>query len=63
MVQIKLDVIVEVHDKVRVVSDEFVDIIPTKLPKELPPRRNIDHRIKLEQVAKLTTKALYRMAL
>ena len=37
--------------------------MPSKLPKKLPPRREIDHKIELELRGKPPVKAPYRMAL
>ena len=41
---------------------ENKDVMPDYLPKNLPPRREVDHRIKLEARAKPPTHAPYRMA-
>ncbi len=40
----------------------FIDIMPTELPKELPPRRPVDHQIELMPGAVPLAKAPYRMA-
>ena len=42
--------------------DEFEDVIPPELPKKLPPRREEDHKIKLESGAKPPAMGPYRMA-
>ncbi|KAI5316909.1 hypothetical protein L3X38_036616 [Prunus dulcis] len=46
---------------VEAVFKEFVDVMPKELPKTLPPRREVDHAIELEPVAKPSAKASYRM--
>nr|CAD1829975.1 unnamed protein product [Ananas comosus var. bracteatus] len=40
----------------------FQDVMPKELPKQLPPRREVDHAIELEPGAKSPAKAPYRMA-
>ena len=42
--------------------DEFKDVMPPKLPKKLPPRREEDHKIELEPRAKPPAMGPYRMA-
>lgn len=44
------------------VLQEYSDIMPPELPKTLPPRRTVDHRIELEVGAKPPARAPYRMA-
>ncbi|GJX32362.1 putative retrotransposon gag domain, aspartic peptidase domain protein [Tanacetum coccineum] len=39
---------VEVPKVIERVLDEFKDVMPKELPKKLPPRREVDHTIKLE---------------
>ena len=41
---------------------QYADIMPPKLPKNLPPRRDIDHKIKLMPRTVAPTQAPYRMA-
>ena len=48
--------------EVKRVLDEFKDVMPLKLPKKLPPRREEDHKIELEPGAKPPTMGPYRMA-
>ncbi|KAI4313125.1 hypothetical protein L6164_026132 [Bauhinia variegata] len=43
------------------VLDEYRDVMPTDLPKKLPPRREVDHQIELEPGAKPPPMAPYRM--
>ena len=42
--------------------DEFKDVMPTELPKRLPPRREVDHAIELEMGGKSPAFPPYRMA-
>ena len=44
------------------VLNEFKDMMPLELPKRLPPRRDEDHKIELEQGAKPPAMGPYRMA-
>lgn len=44
------------------VLEEFKDIMLTKLPKKLPPRREVDHAIELEPRAKPPAFAPYHMS-
>ena len=61
LVEIKPDQVVEVPDKFAELLEEFADTMPSELPKELPPRRAIDHRIELEPGAVPPAKAPYKM--
>ncbi|XP_075082492.1 uncharacterized protein LOC142166855 [Nicotiana tabacum] len=47
LVEVKSDVQIEVPDCVEDLLKEFKDVMPPELPRELPPRREIDHRIEL----------------
>lgn len=47
---------------VETVLEENKDVMPAKLPDNLPPRRAVDHQIELEQGAKPPSMAPYRMA-
>ncbi|XP_020080336.1 uncharacterized protein LOC109704005 [Ananas comosus] len=49
--------------EIKVVLVDFQDVMPKELPKQLPPRREVDHAIELEPGAKPPAKARYRMAL
>ena len=42
--------------------EEFVDVMPPKLPKILPPRHDVDHNIELVLGPKPPSKAPYRMS-
>jgi hypothetical protein len=52
-----------VPDAVENVLDEYADIMPPELPKELPPRRATDHKIDLILRAIPPAQALYWMSL
>ncbi|XP_039021247.1 uncharacterized protein LOC120153338 [Hibiscus syriacus] len=52
----------EVPTEVGQVLAEFRDVMPTELPKCLPPKREVDHRIELVPNAEPPAKAPYRMA-
>ena len=52
----------EVPDSVARILKEFRDIMPSELPKELPPRRPIDHKIELLSGAKPPAQVPYWMA-
>ena len=52
----------KVFDSMAGILKEFRDIMPSELPKELPPRRPIDHKIELMLGAKPPTQVPYRMA-
>lgn len=61
LMEIKEDHIVEVSNCVAEVLDQYEDVIPTELPKTLPPKRNINHKIELESGARPPACAPYRM--
>ncbi|PKI70699.1 hypothetical protein CRG98_008932 [Punica granatum] len=52
----------DVPAEVAQVLDSFKDVMPTELPKKLPPKREVDHRIELVPDAKPPAMAPYRMA-
>ena len=52
----------EVLDLVVKIFKEFRDVMPAELPKELPPRRPIDHKIELLSRTKALAQAPYRMS-
>ena len=66
MVALKEDPIDPMGDpmpmEVKMVLDEFKDVMPPELPKKLPPRREEDHKIELEPGAKPPAMGPYRMA-
>lgn len=62
MIEIKPDQFVEVPDSVAEILEEFADVMPPELPKQLPPRRAVDHKIELEPGARAPAQAPYRMA-
>ncbi len=42
--------------------DEFLDVMPKKLPDELPPSRQVDHAIEVMLRVAPLVKAPYRMS-
>ena len=52
----------EVSDSLAGILKEFRDIMPSELPKKLPPRRPIDHKIELLPGVKPPAQVSYRMA-
>lgn len=62
LVEVKPDQVVEVPDQVAAVLDDYSDVMPAELPRVLPPRRAIDHRIELEPGARPPARGPYRMA-
>ncbi|XP_059625412.1 uncharacterized protein LOC132268599 [Cornus florida] len=62
MIEIKPDQFVEVPDSVAEILEEFAEVMPPELPKQLPPRRAVDHKIELEPGARAPAQAPYRMA-
>ncbi|XP_052117210.1 uncharacterized protein LOC127747411 [Arachis duranensis] len=52
----------DVPPKIKEVLEENKDVMPPELPKQLPPRRKVDHKIKLESGAKPLALTPYRMA-
>jgi hypothetical protein len=47
---------------IKQVLEEFPDVMPEKLPKNLPPRRRVDHAIEVMPGVAPPTKAPYRMS-
>uniref|UniRef100_A0A2P2K194 Uncharacterized protein LOC105647934 n=1 Tax=Rhizophora mucronata TaxID=61149 RepID=A0A2P2K194_RHIMU len=47
---------------IQAVLTKFKDVMPSELPKKLPPKRDVDHHIELEPGAKPPAMAPYRMA-
>ncbi|WP_303751582.1 hypothetical protein, partial [Acinetobacter baumannii] len=52
----------DVPKVIRDVLEENKDVMPPELPKKLPPRREVDHKIEMEPGAKPPSMAPYRMA-
>ncbi|KAE8720538.1 hypothetical protein F3Y22_tig00019093pilonHSYRG00019 [Hibiscus syriacus] len=52
----------EIPDVVSHVLAEFKDVMPAELPKKLPTKREMDHKIELVENAKTPAWASYRMA-
>ena len=51
-----------IHQKLIDILKDFKDVMPEDLPKELPPRREIDHKIELVDRVKPIAAAPYRMS-
>ncbi|XP_069152857.1 uncharacterized protein [Solanum lycopersicum] len=62
LVEMKPDVKMEVPDCVAELLKEFTDVMLPKLPKQLPPRRDIDHKIELLPGTVAPAQDPYRMA-
>ena len=62
LIEIKERQSMEVPDSVVSILKEFKDVMPAELPKELPPRRPIDHKIELMPGTKALAQAPYRMS-
>ncbi|XP_015084310.1 uncharacterized protein LOC107027747 [Solanum pennellii] len=62
LVEIKPDVKIEVPDCVGELLKQYADVMPPELPKKLPPRRDIDHKIELLPGTVAPAQAPYRMA-
>ena len=58
----KQDKYVKVPDVLARLLEEFADVLSLELPKTLPPRRAVDHRIELVPRSKPPSKAPYRMS-
>ncbi|XP_016172403.1 uncharacterized protein LOC107614784 [Arachis ipaensis] len=52
----------EIPPEIKEVLEENKDVVPLELPKQLPPRRKVDHKIELESRIKPSASASYRMA-
>jgi hypothetical protein len=62
IVEEEADYCEEVPKEIASVLQQFEDVMPPQLPKKLPPRRAIDHRIELVPGAKPPSQAPYRMS-
>ena len=62
LIEIKEDQALEVPNRVADVLAEFVDVMLRELPKTLPPRRNIDHKIELLLRSNPSSHPPYRMS-
>jgi hypothetical protein len=56
------DVIEVNHVLVKSLLEEFKDVFPSDLPSGLPPKRDVDHKIELQDGKEPPTKAPYRMS-
>ena len=63
LVEIKEGQTMEVPYSIVGLLQEFADVMPATLPKELPPRRLFDHKIELILRSKPLAQAPYRMPL
>ena len=62
LVEVKPDVKMEVPDCVVDLLKQYADVMPPELPKKLPPRRDIDHKIELLPGTFAPAQSPYRMA-
>jgi len=62
LIEVKQDKFVEVPDAMARLLEEFVDVMAPKLPKTLPPRHFVDHKIELVPSPKPSSKAPYKMS-
>ena len=53
----------DIDADIRAVLDEFSDVFVDELPNELPPKRDVDHAIELEEGARPWSQQPYRMSL
>jgi hypothetical protein len=58
----KADYCGDVPKEIASIVQQFEDVMPPQLPKKLPPRRAIDHRIELVPGTKPPSQAPYRMS-
>ena len=61
LIEIKTDKHIEVPDVVVPMLKRFEDVMPPKLPKKLPPRRQMDHQIELMPGSRPLAQAPYQM--
>ncbi|KAG8474454.1 hypothetical protein CXB51_034098 [Gossypium anomalum] len=52
----------EISKEVERLLKSFQDVMPVELPKRLPPKKEVDHKIELLPNAELPVRALYQMA-
>jgi hypothetical protein len=50
------------HLQTSSILHDFADVFPPELPHQLPPRRDVDHRIELTQSSPPNPRAIYRMS-
>ena len=62
MIEIKQDKFVEVPDAIVGLLEEFFDVMPSELPKTLPPRHAVDHKIELVPGSNPPSKSPYKMS-
>ena len=62
LVEVKPDVKMEVPNCVAESLKQYANVMPPELPKKLPPRRDIDHKIELLPSRVAPAQDPYRMA-
>ncbi|CAH9148831.1 unnamed protein product [Cuscuta epithymum] len=62
MIETKEGIYQDVPERVADLLEEFKDVMPPELPKKLPPRRAVDHKIELVPGARPPAQAPYRMS-
>ena len=53
----------DIHPNMMVLLDRFQDVMPNALPKELPPKREVDHRIEVVPGCTPPVKSPYRLSI
>ena len=62
LVEVKPDVKMEVHDCIAELIKQYAEVMPPEFPKNLPARRDIDHKIEFLPGTVAPAQALYCMA-
>jgi hypothetical protein len=60
--EVKEKDVVDIPEKVAEMLEEFKNVMPAELPKTLPPRRAVDHKIELLPDSIPPARAPYRMS-
>ena len=53
---------IKVNKDLECLVKRYKDVFPKELPRQLPPRRNVEHEIKLEENSKPPSRAPYRLS-
>jgi hypothetical protein len=61
--EVKEKTFLDVPEQVLELLEEFGDVMPPELPRTLPPKRAVDHKIKLLPGSIPPAQAPYRMSL